>query len=145
MLSKKAEYSLYALVNLARNFNGGPKLISKISQEEMIPKKFLENILYELKKVGIVNSKKGKGGGYYLFKKPDDVMLVDVIRHFDGAIALLPCVSDKYYRKCGHNKEENICGIRSILRKVRDDTVKTLEQTSLQEILNIESRLLKFI
>jgi Rrf2 family protein len=144
MLSKKAEYSLYALVHLARNYNKGPILISRIAQCEMIPKKFLENILYELKTVGIVKSKKGKGGGYYLYKSPEKVSLVEIIRQFDGAIALLPCVSDKYYRKCNHQKDEMICGIRSILRKVRDDTVKTLEKTSLADILDIEKNFFNF-
>jgi Rrf2 family protein len=138
MLSKKAEYSLYALTYLARNFQKGPILISRIAENEKIPKKFLENILYELKTAGIVNSKKGKGGGYFLLQSPEKVSLVDIIRKFDGAIALLPCVSDKYYKKCGHNKDENKCGLRNILRQVRENTVKTLENNTLADILKIE-------
>ncbi len=138
MLSKKAEYSLYALLHLARRYNTGPILISKISDCEQIPKKFLENILFDLKKIGIVNSKKGKGGGYYLLKNPENVNLLEVVRYFDGAIALLPCVSDKYYKHCGHNKDENKCGLRTILRKVRENTVKILEMTTLADIINLE-------
>ncbi|MBP7496067.1 MAG: Rrf2 family transcriptional regulator [Bacteroidales bacterium] len=138
MLSKKAEYSLCALLMLARNYNKGPILISKIAESENIPKKFLENILYELKSLGVVMSKKGKGGGYFLKKKPEKVNLVDIIRHFDGAIALLPCVSDKYYKKCCHNKDENICGLKYILKKVRDESVRILENNTLADAVQIE-------
>jgi len=138
MLSKKAEYSLCALIMLARNYNKGPILISKIAESENIPKKFLENILYELKSLGVVMSKKGKGGGYFLKKKPEKVNLVDIIRHFDGAIALLPCVSDKYYKKCCHNKDENICGLKYILKKVRDESVRILENNTLADAVQVE-------
>jgi Rrf2 family protein len=140
MLSKKAEYSLYALLHLARKYKKGPILIRKISESEQIPKKFLENILFDLKKLGIVDSKKGKGGGYFLIKRPENIDILQIIRHFDGAIALLPCVSDKYYKPCGHNKEEHKCGLRFILRKVRDNTVKMLEMTTLGDILELDRK-----
>lgn len=141
MLSKKAKYAINALVHLARKANQGPILISDISEEEKIPKKFLEAILLDLRNAGILNSKKGKGGGYYLIKKPEDVNLATVIRLFDGAIALLPCVSYQYYERCDECKDEEICGIRSLMKEVRDETVRILKQNSLADIIEREKDL----
>jgi len=138
MLSKKAQYSLYALVHLAKNFKNGPVLISKIAESEQIPRKFLEAILLELKTIGIVNSRKGKGGGYYLIKKPEQITIVEVIRKFDGAIALIPCVSDIYYEKCKSCRDEQSCGLRSIMKEVRDETVRLLTYNTLADILKRE-------
>src|SRR6478736_5953717 len=100
MITKKAKYALNALVYLAKEYNKGPVLISQIAESEHIPQKFLELILLDLKSIGILGSKKGKGGGYYLIKSPDSVNVADILRHFDGPIALLPCVSEKYYERC---------------------------------------------
>ena len=141
MLSKKATYSIYALLKLAREYDNGPVLISDIAKSEKLPQKFLESILLELKNIGIVNSKKGKGGGYYLIKSPDDVNLADIIRHFDGAIALLPCVTYKYYEECSHEKE-SWCGLHSVLRELREETVQFLKNTTLAKILNREDNLI---
>jgi Rrf2 family protein len=138
MLSKKAQYSILALVKLAKEFENGPVLIGKISETEKIPKKFLESILFELKQMGILASKKGKGGGYFLIKKPAEISLADIIRHIDGAIALIPCVTYKYYQPCQHCKDERICGIRSIIKDVRDETVNMLKNISLKDIIDRE-------
>ena len=143
MLSKKSRYSILALVRLARDYQTGPVLISDISESEKIPKKFLEAILLELKNMGILNSKKGKGGGYYLIKKPEEVYLADVIRNFDGAIALLPCATYKYYEPCENCKDEKTCGIRNVVKEIRDETVKILKNTSLLEIIRREENLKK--
>ena len=102
MLSKKAQYALQALVYLSNKKDDGPVLISEIAREKNISVKFLEHILLELKKDGILASKKGKGGGYYLIKEPDEITLVRVLRVMDGPIALLPCVSLNYYEPCEH-------------------------------------------
>ena len=131
MLSKKAQYSILALVRLAKDFESGPVLIGSISQTERIPKKFLESILFDLKQLGILGSKKGKGGGYYLIKDPKDISLADIIRHIDGAIALIPCVTYKYYQPCQHCKDEKTCGIRSIIKDIRDETVNMLKNMSI--------------
>jgi len=135
MLSKKTQYSIYALIHLAREYNKGPVLISQISKEELLPKKFLETILLDLKNFGIVNSKKGKGGGYYLIKKPEEINLADIIRHFDGAIALLPCVSHNYYETCEHCKDELTCGFRFKINELRDINDKFLKNTTIADIL----------
>jgi Rrf2 family protein len=143
MLSKKAQYSILALVKLAKEYNNGPVLISSISQSERIPKKFLEAILVDLKQLGIITSKKGKGGGYYLIRKPQDISLADIIRHVDGAIALIPCVTYKYYQPCTHCKDEITCGIRSIIKDIRDETVNILKNIKLSDILEREENLIK--
>lgn len=141
MLSKKTQYAIYALVHLAREYGNKPVLIATIAEKEKIPRKFLENILLELKNSGYTNSKKGKGGGYYLIKKPGEINLADVIRCFDGAIALLPCASSKYYEPCTHCKDENTCGIRNIIKEVRDESVKILKNKTLEDVLLIENQL----
>lgn len=143
MLSKKTKYALNALVFLARHCNEGPILISRVAAEEHIPQKFLELILLDLKNAGILNSKKGKGGGYYLLKKPDEVNIADVIRLFEGAIALLPCVTHRYYERCEECRDEKTCGIRDLFREVREETVRILKNNTLADILARESSLTK--
>jgi Rrf2 family protein len=119
---------------LAENINKGPILISEISDERKISLKFLENILLELKKSGILGSKKGKGGGYYLIKAPEEIALAKIIRMLDGPIALLPCVSLNYYEKC-ENCQEDICGLNVVMSEVRDSTLKVLENKTLKDVL----------
>ena len=129
---------MLALVHLAKHQDQGPVLISKIAEEENIPQKFLEAILLDLKKDGTLASKKGKGGGYYLIKSPDEVNMADVMRLFDGAIALLPCVTYKYYERCDECKDEETCGIRDTFMEVRNSTVEILKATTLAEITRKE-------
>jgi Rrf2 family protein len=143
MLSKKTRYSFLALVYLAKEYQKGPVLISTIAESEKIPKKFLEAILLELRRNGYVNSKMGKGGGYYLIKPPDQINLADILRLFEGAIALLPCASFKYYEPCCHCKDENTCGIRSVIKDLRDETVSFMKNISLAEVIRREDELLK--
>ena len=142
MLSKKVQYAVVALIRLAKDYDKGPILISDIANEQKIPKKFLETILLDLKNAGYLGSKKGKGGGYYLIKPPSDVNLADVIRLFDGAIALLPCATFKYYEKCPFHKDESSCGFRSVIKEVRDQSVKILKNNSLENILKREDALI---
>src|SRR3954462_5888305 len=108
MLSKKSQYAFKALAYLTEKFNEGPVLISEISTKKKVPLKFLENILLELKKAGILESKKGKGGGYYFAVSPSEVPMARVMRLLDGPIALLPCVSLNFYEKC-KNCDEKSC------------------------------------
>lgn len=141
MLSKKAKYAIHALIHLAKNKDDGPILISNIAEEENIPQKFLEAILLDLKKDGVLASKKGKGGGYYLIKETDEVNMADIMRLFDGAIALLPCVTYKYYERCEECKDEEVCGIRDVFMDVRNTTVEILKSATLTEIIRKESKL----
>ncbi|HRZ42467.1 MAG TPA: Rrf2 family transcriptional regulator [Bacteroidales bacterium] len=142
MLSKKAQYALYALVHLARTYDHGPVLIKDIAEAEKLPRKFLETILLELRTQGILASKKGKGGGYMLRRDPSDVNMAEIIRLFDGAIALLPCATYRYYEQCAHCKDESRCAIKSYVKDVRDETVKMMKGISLKDILERENWLL---
>src|SRR4051812_29200418 len=127
MLSKKSQYAFKALIYLTESAEKGPVLISEISNSKRIPLKFLENILLELRKAGILESKKGKGGGYYLSIDPKTVSLAKIIRLLDGPIALLPCVSLNFYEKC-RNCDEKVCGLNRVMAEVRDASLKVLEQ-----------------
>lgn len=129
---------MLALVHLAKHQDDGPVLISRIAEEEHIPQKFLEAILLDLKKDGTLASKKGKGGGYYLIKSPDEVNMADVMRLFDGAIALLPCVTYKYYERCEECKDEETCSIRETFMKVRNQTVEILKACTLTQLMKSE-------
>ncbi len=136
MLSRKTKYAINALVYLARqNKDGEPVQISRIAENEHIPRKFLEAILLELRHAGILNSRKGKTGGYYLQKSPEEINIADVMRLFDGPIALLPCVAYKYYERCEECIDEETCGIRSVFSDVRSETVKMLKMATLAEII----------
>jgi Rrf2 family protein len=135
MLSKKTRYAMLALTHLARGIDKGPIQISEIAKEENIPQRFLETILLEMKKIGILGSKLGKAGGYYLIKKPEDVRLSVIIRHFEGAIALLPCVSVRQYQPCEFCKDEQTCKIKQVFKVIRDKTDEILYNTTLQELI----------
>jgi Rrf2 family protein len=141
MLSKKTKYAINALVYLAKKPYKEPVLISEIAENENIPKKFLESILLDMRNAGFLNSKKGKGGGYYLIKHPSEVNLAEVIRYFDGAIGLLPCVTHKYYEKCDECTDEKTCGIRHAFLAIRNETVELLKQSTLEQIIDIENDL----
>ena len=133
MLSKKTQYAFRALMHLAQKENNKPVLISEISIKKKIPLKFLENILLQLKQEGILGSKKGKGGGYFLVKNPENILLADILRKVDGPIALLPCVSLHFYQKCSNCDEKN-CGLHKVLCEVRDANLAILEKKTVADI-----------
>src|SRR6476661_10705006 len=141
MLSKKAKYGLKAMTILAKEYGNGPLLIGEIAKRERIPPKFLELILLELKKKGFLQSKKGKGGGYYLNKLPDTISVGALIRALDGPLALLPCVSQMAYERCAECPDEETCGIRMIFKEVRDSTANILEGKSLADMTIIKHAL----
>ena len=135
MLSKKTRYAMVALVYLAKKERPIAVMSREISVSEKIPQRFLENILLELKKMGVLGSKLGKTGGYYLIKRPEDVTLSEIIRHFEGAIALLYCVSEKQYQPCEFCKDELTCKIRGVFKEIRDTTFGILDKTTLQDLI----------
>jgi Rrf2 family protein len=134
ILSKKTRYAIVALTRLAREYGKGPIQIKEIAEEEKIPQSFLENILLELRKMGILGSKLGKSGGYFLLKKPEDVNLAEIIRHFEGTIALMYCVSEKAYQPCEFCKDESNCEIRKVFKEIRDTTYDILSRTNLKSL-----------
>ncbi|MGZ8537565.1 MAG: RrF2 family transcriptional regulator [Flavisolibacter sp.] len=133
MLSRKGQYAFRALTHLVDRIDQGPILISEISRKKRIPLKFLENILLELKKAGILDSKKGKGGGYFIKADPAKTTVASVIRIVDGPIALLPCVSLNFYQRCKNCDERN-CGLHDIMENVRDATLAVLERRTLLDL-----------
>jgi Rrf2 family protein len=133
MLSKKTQYALKALGYLASAYGEGPVLISEIANKRNIPVKFLETILLELKKHKILDSKKGKGGGYFLLQPPKKITLATVIRLIGGPIALIPCVSLNFYEKC-EDCNEATCGVNKVMAQTRDATLKILEKKTLVDL-----------
>lgn len=143
MLSKKAKYALQALLQLAKEYEQGPILISELAQREGIPKKFLELILLDLKNHGVLQSKKGKGGGYFLGKAPQAIYVGQIIRVLDGPLAPIPCVSQTAYMKCQECRDEKTCGIRLVMQEVRDATAQILDSTSLADMIKNVAKLTK--
>jgi Rrf2 family protein len=134
VLSKKSKYGLKALLLLAQREGEGPVLVSELAGEEGTPRKFLEAILLELRHRGIVESKRGKGGGYYLRRPASDVTFGEVIRLLDGPLAAVPCVSQTAYAPCAECVDEATCGVRLAMKKVRDATAHILDHTTLADV-----------
>lgn len=136
MMSKKCKYALKALIRLGKNYNKGTLFTADIAAKENIPKKFLEQILLELKHAGFVGSKQGASGGYFLKKKPREINVADVYRLFDGAIALLPCVAVKYYEKCDDCQSEKACELRREFLKIKERARQIMKKTTIQSFLS---------
>ncbi len=142
MLSKKSKYAINALLYIARHKDEGrPVLASEISENENIPHKFLEAILLDLKNAGILRSRRGRHGGYFMQAPPEEVSLITIMRLFDGPIALLPCVSLNYYGPCDECQDEASCGIRAVFIEIRDNTLETLRDNNLAAILEKEKEM----
>ncbi len=135
MISKKTQYGLKALGYLAAEYGKGPVLIADIAEKKKIPIKFLESILLLLKQHSVLESKKGKGGGYFLANAPKKTSLAAVIRIIGGPIAMLPCVSLNFYTKCEDCDEVN-CGLRRVMAITRDATLKVLEKKTIQDLVD---------
>lgn len=131
-LSKKTLYSLRALYVLSRA-HGRSVLIADMAESERIPKKFLEQILLKLKESGLVVSKKGKGGGYALARRPDSITLGQVIRMIEGPLAPVPCASETAFRKCDECIDDRYCETRIVMRQVRDEMARILDKTTLAD------------
>ena len=134
MLSNKTKYGLHAAIYLAENYEKGAILISELAKKEKLPRKFLEAILLELKKKGVLNSKKGKGGGYFLARPPKSITLGEIIRILEGPLAPVSCVSQTAYKPCDECRDEQHCGIRLVMKDVRDAIANILDKTSLEDI-----------
>jgi Rrf2 family protein len=134
MLSKKTKYGLKALTFIARSESENPVRVSEIAKGEQIPQKFLESILLTLRKSGILGSKKGKHGGYYLRKEPSEILMTEVMRILEGPIAMVPCVSLNYYEKCDDCPNEATCSVNKLMIQVRDNTLQVFRNTSLADL-----------
>lgn len=112
-----------------------PVQIAEIAEHENISQKFLESILLSLRKTGFLGSKKGKGGGYYLLKNPQDILMTDVMRVLEGPISMVPCVSLNFYEKCDDCPDEAACSVHKLMLMVRDANLAVYHSTTLADIL----------
>ena len=132
MLSKKSKYGLKAMLELAaENAGQRPIQASELADRQRLPKKFLEAILLELTRHGLLQSKLGRGGGYVLARRPGDITVGEIIRVLEGPLALIPCVSKTAYRRCDECLDEQTCGVRLAMKEVRDATAHILDNTTL--------------
>ena len=136
MLSKKTKYGIKALTFLGRQEDNTPVAIASISKSENISLKFLESILLTLRKNGILGSKKGKGGGYYLLKSPSEIPMTAIMRILEGPISMVPCVSLNFYEKCADCPDESACAVHNLMMQVRDNTLDIFRNTSLADLCN---------
>ncbi|WP_166386933.1 MULTISPECIES: RrF2 family transcriptional regulator [unclassified Polaribacter] len=134
MLSKKTKYGIKALTYLARQKDKTPVSIAIISESENISLKFLESILLTLRKNGLLASKKGKGGGYYLLMEPKDIQMTTIMRVLEGPIAMIPCVSLNFYEKCADCPDENLCAVNKLMIQVRDSSLQIFKNTTLSDL-----------
>ena len=140
MISQKAKYALRALAALARASDKTPMLIADIAEQQKIPKKFLEQILLDLKHRGLVMSKRGKDGGYLLLKPAHEITFGEILRMIDGPIAPLPCLSQTAYRKCDDCLSEAECEIRHVFARVADVTREVLFSATIADTMNEKNR-----
>ncbi len=136
MLSKKTKYGLKALTFLALQKDREPVQIAEIAKQENISQKFLESILLSLRKTGFLGSKKGKGGGYYLIKDPEEIQMTSVIRVLEGPIALVPCVSLNFYEKCDDCPDERVCSVHKLMLQVRDSALEVYRSNTLADLIS---------
>jgi Rrf2 family protein len=134
MITKKTKYALKALQYLCQRCGRGPVLISEISSKERIPKKFLELILLELKNVGILQSKKGKQGGYFLAKPSAEVRMSEILRALEGPLAPMPCLSKTEHAPCDDCLDENTCAIKKIFKEAYEAQIQHLEKSTLKDL-----------
>ena len=134
MLTQRSRYALRALIFIARSGGMMPVPISVIAADQKLPRKFLEIILLDLKHGGLVDSYRGKSGGYRLAKPASQISFGDIIRLIEGPLALVPCVSVTAYQRCADCFEESSCIIRKIMLTVRDNTAAILDHTSLADL-----------
>jgi Rrf2 family protein len=133
-LSKRSEYGIRALIGLAFIYGQGPVHIEDIADREKIPVKFLQQVLLTLKHAGILHSRRGANGGYYLARAPEGITLGELIRVLDGTLAPVPCVSEIAYERCNRPGGEEKCGLRIIMSEVRDAIAGILDHTTLADV-----------
>jgi Rrf2 family protein len=138
MLSQKARYALHALFVLGERNSAEPMMIADIAAKAKVPRKFLEQILLDMKKRGLVHSHRGKYGGYTLGRPTEQISFAEVLRVIDGPLALSPCASRTAYRKCDDCEDENACAIRKFLLAVRDSTAAILENSTIAQAIALE-------
>jgi len=139
MLSQKAKYAMKALIALARA-DGKLLQSADISEEQKIPKKFLDLIFFELRGHNMVHSTRGRQGGYALAAPPENITVAAIVRAVDGPLAPLPCASVRFYRRCSDCKDEKTCEVRKVMREVRDAASAILDNMTLAEVAGLSAK-----
>jgi Rrf2 family protein len=134
-ISKRTQYGLKAMLALGRKYRDGPILISTLAREEVIPIKFLEAILLDMKGRGLLDSKMGRKGGYFLSRPPSAITIGSIIRIIEGPLAPLPCASETAFKPCEECQDVENCGTRIIMRRVRDAISEVLDRTTLADLI----------
>ncbi|MDR2037122.1 MAG: Rrf2 family transcriptional regulator [Bacteroidales bacterium] len=143
ILSRKTNYSILALTRLVMEGRDGVVQISEIAKKEQIPQRYLENLFLELRKEGIVGSRLGKNGGYFLSRNPAEISLLEIIQLFEGQVGLLSCVSEKSYRPCGFCRDEETCRTKMVFREIRDFTIHRLKNATLDMLVGDDHKALE--
>jgi len=130
-LSKKSDYALRTLLTLAQHYGQGPISIRELARRNDVPKRFLELIMLELKENGWVRSVQGRDGGYVLATAPDALTIGQVVRHFDGVLAPIGCVSVSHHEACS---QEHVCRFRHVFLEIRNFTARFMDRTSLAAV-----------
>jgi Rrf2 family protein len=136
MLTQKAKYAIKAMIHLAARQDDKPVLIEVLAKRERLPRKFLERILLDLKTHGLLESRKGRGGGYRLGREPHKISIGEIVRRMDGPLAPVPCVSKMAYRKCSDCRDEVSCCVKPIMKEVRDAIAHVLDGTTLADAVH---------
>src|SRR5437588_7507306 len=139
-LSLRGEYALRALSVLGLNYSQNVVRTQTISEQQNVPKRFLEQILNDLKSAGIVQSRRGVAGGYRLAKRPEQITLASIVRHIEGALAPVSCVSERFYEKCSC-PDESRCAIRNVMKEIREAVVKIAERVTIADLCERSRRL----
>ncbi len=134
MISQKSKYALRALLMLAEAEENRPCRIPDIAETQQIPRKFLEQILLDLKAGGLVRSLRGKKGGYLLARPPESISVADAVRTIDGPIAPLPCVSRRFFHRCEGCRGDSDCAFRDAFDRAHAASLEVLEGTSLAAV-----------
>jgi Rrf2 family protein len=142
MIAQKTRYALRSLLFLAEAQGGGPVQLARIAETQRVPPKYLELIMLDLKKAGLVKSERGPKGGYRLTRSPDQISFGDIVRTMEGPIALVSCASVNFYAPCGDCHDEATCAIRRAFSNIRDQTTELLDSISLAQGAEWEERLL---
>lgn len=137
MLSQRGRYAIKALLNIARS-NGGTRQVAVLSAEEQIPRKFLEAIMSDLRRAGLVRSTRGNMGGYTLARPADLITVAEVVRVTDGALAMLPCVSRNFYQRCEDCPDEYTCQLRALFSEVREAVTAIMDNRTLADMIRGE-------
>lgn len=130
-LSRKSDYALRALMTLVEHFGKGPISIRELAERNDVPRGFLEHIMLDLKSQGVVKSIAGRIGGFVLARDPDKVTMGEIVRHFDGLLAPIGCVSVSGHEPCS---QETVCRFRRVLLDIRNYTARKMDEATLAEV-----------